>query len=323
MALKKLIISLILFVAGVAHSDPFKVVFLGESSSKDEVWLYRVECMREAAKEAGVEFDFHFAEGDYARHAKMIEEEVALGADAIIGPWWDSTVYNDAIASAVQQGVFIYGLLGVEPMHTLSNDVVAQLGWAETHWREFGWQLAVIARDCVPEGGKILWPAEASNGSYITDAIDGFQSYYSEQGLSANIEVIEIGFDAKIAASEISRYLNTHQAVDAIITSGAIAINAANIAVKEMNLAPEDIALIGQVVSPAAFQGIVEGYMPAGVNFELTDSSYNALLDALAVVKLGATPKRSVVDFVTVTKENVATIVPKTLRTPQCLLSPK
>jgi ABC-type sugar transport system substrate-binding protein len=311
----QLFASLFLFMEiGVADEGSFKVVFLGESSSKDDVWLYRIECMREAAKNIDLEFSFHFAEGDYVRHAQMIEDEVARGANAIIGPWWDATVYNHAIINAVKQGVIIYGFLGTEPRRTLSDDIIDKLGWTETNWNKFGRQLAEIAVDCVPEGGKILWPAETSVGSYIVDAIDGFKYYYSEHGLLANIDVIEIGFDLNRAVSQISKHLSVNQQVCAIITSGAIAINAANIAVKEMSLLPNDIALIGQVVSPAAVRGIAEGYMRAGLNLELTHSSYDALLDVLAATKLSATPRRSVIDFVTITKENVATVIPRALQ---------
>ena len=81
--------------------------------------------------------------------------------------------------------------------------------------------------------------------------------------------------------SRISSYLIANADVDALITSGAIAINASNIAVVDMDLTPGDIPLIGQVVSPASVQGIVTGYMPVGVNLELTDSSYYALLESL------------------------------------------
>src|SRR5271170_2506120 len=104
----QLVVSLFLFMGiGVANEHSFKVVFLGESSSKDDVWLYRIECMRKAAKDVDIEFSFHFAEGDYVRHAQMIEDEVASGAHAIIGPWWDATLYNDAITNAVKRGVFV------------------------------------------------------------------------------------------------------------------------------------------------------------------------------------------------------------------------
>lgn len=308
------LVLLVVVSGSVAQTEPFRVVFLGESSSTDIIWAYRVERLQEAAAAVGAEFTFRFAEGDYARHAEMIEEEVVRGVDAIIGPWWDQTIYNNAFTTAVENGVFIYGLLGIEPRYTLPDEIVAKLGWAETSWRDFGWQAATVALDYIPDGGKVFWPAEAPSGTYITDAVQGFKDYYTQQGRTVNIEIVEVGFDTTTAISRISSYLIANADVDALITSGAIAINAANIAVKDMGMAPGDVALIGQVVSPASVQGIVEGYMPVGVNLELTDSSYFALLESLAVVKLGAKPPQGSVGFDIVTQENVTTVVPEALQ---------
>src|ERR1700733_14450617 len=91
-----------------SYGDPLKIVFLGESSSQDDVWLYRVECMRKAANEIGADFRVDFAEGDYQRHAQLIEEAVAQGAEAIISPLWDGILYKEAITRAIQQGVFVH-----------------------------------------------------------------------------------------------------------------------------------------------------------------------------------------------------------------------
>ncbi len=293
------------------ESRPIKLVFLGESSSKDPVWLYRVERMNQAAKKLpNVEFRFRFAEGDYDQHVKMIEEEVNGGVDAIIGPWWDPVIYNEAITKAVEKGVFVYGLLGIGPKQNLSPEIVKKLGWAETNWTEYGRRLAKIALKQVPKDIKILWPAELSTSSYISDAVKGFKNTYAEKGLQVNVDVVEVGFDTKKATQQINAYLSTHSDVKVIITSGAIAIDAANRAVKEMDKTPGDILLIGQVISPKGVQGIIEGYMPAGLNLELTQSSDYSVIDSFQVVSEGITPSRRTVDFIEVTKENVTRVVP-------------
>jgi ABC-type sugar transport system substrate-binding protein len=301
----------VLSVSG--YSNPLKVHFLGESSSQDDVWLYRVECMRKAANEIGADFHMCFAEGDYHRHAQLIEEAVAQGAEAIISPLWDGIPYKEAITRAVQQGVFIYGMLGMEPMHLLSEDVSASFGYVNADWKVFGRQLAIIAMDWVQEGDQILWPAEITQSSYTLDAIDGFRDYFSEQAISVSVEIIEVGFEAEAASSTIKKHLENNTKVTTIATSGAIAIKAANRAVKELGLAPGEIALIGQVVCPEAVQGLKEGYMPSGVNLELSDSSYYAILDAFAVVKLGVAPSHRSVELVKVTKTNLEAVVPKAI----------
>ena len=136
--------------------------------------VYRVERLQEAADAVGANFTFRFAEGDYARHAEMIEEEVARGVDAIIGPWWDQTIYNEAFTNAVQNGVLIYGLLGIEPRYTLPEDIVSQLAWAETSWEEFGRKAAEVALDMSQMVARSSG-RRAPSGTYITTAVQGFR----------------------------------------------------------------------------------------------------------------------------------------------------
>jgi|SRR5579862_654778 len=309
-----MMINLALCVLSVSsYGDPLKVHFLGESSSQDDVWLYRVECMRKAANELGADFHVCFAEGDYQRHAHLIDEAVTQGAEAIISPFWDSIPYKEAIIRAVQQGVFVYGMLGVEPMHPLSEDVSASFGYVNADWKAFGRQLAAIAVDWVQEGSQVLWPAETMNSSYILDAIAGFRNYFSELGMFIHMEIIEVGFESEMATSTIRKHIENNTKTAVIATSGAIAIKAANRAVKELALVPGEIVLIGQVVCPDSVLGIREGFMPSGVNLELTDSSYYAILDAFAAVKLGAVPPHRSVGLTQVTKSNLEAVVPKAL----------
>lgn len=315
MRLNAIMTSLILVaLSASSHADPFKVHFLCESSSQDDVWLYRVECMQKAADEIGADFHVCFAEGDYQRHAQLIEEAVAQRAEAIISPFWNSTSYTEVIAGAMKQGVFVYGMLGVEPMRPLSEEAPEGFGYVNADWKAFGKQLAAIAFDWIQEGNRVLWPAETMKGSYTLDAIAGFHSYFSEQGMSIHTEILEVGFDVEMATAIIKNHLENSTKIAAIATSGAIAIKAANRAVKELGLAPGEIALIGQVVCPDAAQGIKEGFMPSGVNLELTDSSYYAILDAFASVKLNAVPPRRSVGLTRVTKNNLEAAVPKALR---------
>ena len=299
-----------------AEEDQIKIVFLGESSSTDIIWSYRVEKMAEVAEELNVDFTYRFAEGDYAKHAQMIEEETTRGVDAIIGPWWDETQYNEEITDAVQEGVFVYGILGIAPRNTLPSEIVEQLGWADFDWYEWGREAgrASLDKEIIPDGGNIVWPAEVPSGTYITDAVEGFEDMYEENGKSVNVEVIEATADSTTAVSRISSYLIANPDIDALVTSGAIAINAANVAYKDLDKEPGEIPLIGQVVSPACAKGIEGGYMPLGVNLELTDSSYYALIDAWAVAELNVAPPKRATGFTIITAENLESDVPSALQ---------
>jgi ABC-type sugar transport system substrate-binding protein len=288
-----------------------KVTFIGESSSTDVIWTYRVDEMAKQAEAIGAEFTYRFAEGDYARQARMVEEEIARGANAIIAPFFDPTAANAAIASALGEGVVVYGMLGIPDLPQAELD---KMGWTSTSWTDIGRKLAEVSVDLLPDGAKIMWPAEFPSGTYITDAVEGYKAVAADKGKAFNIEVVEVTSDPSTAASRIGAYLTGNADTAAIVTSGAIAIDAANTAMKSTGLAAGSPPLFGQVISPASSRGIAEGFMPKGVNIELTESSHQAVLDVVeAFVNKTAPAKRSI-EVIEVTKDNMSETVPDALR---------
>jgi ABC-type sugar transport system substrate-binding protein len=288
-----------------------KIAFIGESSSTDVIWSYRAARMREEAERLNAEFVDRYAEGDYAAQARMIEEEVARGANAIIAPFFDPTAANEAIKQAVDKGVAVYALLGVPD---LEDEYLAKIGRAPTDWADFGGKLAEVSLDSVPEGGTVVWPAEAPDGTYITDAVARYKEVAADRGVEVSVEVIDAGSDPTAAASTILSYLTSHPDTAALATSGAIAIGAANTAMAQGGLQPGHPPLFGQVVSPASTNGLMEGFMPEGVNLELTESSYFAVQAVVGMIRDGAEPPVKAVPLVVVTKDNVEDTVPEDLR---------
>ena len=288
-----------------------KVTFIGESSSTDVIWTYRVQQMAEQAKAIGADFTYRFAEGDYAKQARMVEEEVARGANAIIAPFFDPTAANAAITSALGQGVVVYGMLGLPDLPKAELD---KLGWTSTSWNDVGRKLAEVSIDLLPDGAQIVWPAEFPSGTYITDAVAGYEAVAADKGKKVNIEVVEATSDPSTAASRIGAYLTGNADTAAVVTSGAIAIDAANTAMTSTGLAAGSPPLFGQVISPASSRGIVESYMPKGVNIELTESSRQAVLDVVEAYVNKTTPAKRSIDVIEVNKDNIETTVPAALR---------
>ena len=306
---------------------PIDIVFLGESSYQDAVWNYRVKKMEQAAQAFGAHFSYKFAEGDYKKHVQMIDEAVEKGAHAIIGPWWDRDMYKEAITKAISKGVHMYGFLSGRP-HLSSDIGPDKFDFAEAQWHAYGRELAAIVTKMEGSHGTILWPTETFKGNYYTDALNAFKLFYKDKtstkvnspdiGRSVKrsepkIENLEVGFNKSEAAKIIKNYLAQNSDIKTIITSGAIAITAASIAVKEMKKSSEEITLAGQVVSPESVMSVQEGYMPEGVNLELTNSSHNAIIDILTVLKLKAKPRHNPIEIEIITKENMAHKVPKEL----------
>lgn len=292
-------------------TEPVEIAFIGESSSTDVIWSYRAERMREEAERLGANFVDRYAEGDFTVQAQMIEEEVARGADAIIAPFFDPETANAALTSAIDQGVAVYALLGVPD---LDEEYLTQISKATTDWGDFGAKLAEVALPEIEDGQTVLWPAEAPDGTYITDAVARFEQAAEDEGRSVEVSVLDVGSDPSTAASAILSYLIANPDTGAVATSGAIAIGAANTAMTQGSRDPGDPPLFGQVVNPSSSKGILDGYMPAGVNLELTESSYFAVQTVVDMITQGAAPVETAVPLVIVTKDNIEDTVPEQLR---------
>ncbi|MDR0366201.1 MAG: substrate-binding domain-containing protein [Bifidobacteriaceae bacterium] len=296
---------------GSGPGDSIKIAFIGESSSTDVIWSYRAARMAEEAERLGAEFVDRYAEGDFAAQARMIEEEIARGANAIIAPFFDATTANAAIKKAIDQGVVVYALLGVPE---IESEYLAKMGQATTDWADVGGKLAEVSLGYLQDGSTVVWPAEAPDGTYITDAVARYKEVAAQNGITVEVVVLDVGSDPTAAASTILSYLTSHPDVAALATSGAIAIGAANTAMTQGGLEPGKPPLFGQVVSPASSNGLMGGYMPAGVNLELKDSSFFAVQSVVDMIKNGSKPPVTAVPLVIVEKGNITETVPAELR---------
>jgi simple sugar transport system substrate-binding protein len=294
-----------------APAEPLSVAFIGESSATDAIWSLAVSEMREEAEELGVDFVDRFAEGDFALQARLIDEEVARGVDAIIAPFFDPQAANAAIGRALEAGVKVYALLGVPD---LPADQLAQLGVTEASWEEYGRVLAEVTLPQVSDGASILWPAEVPGATYITDAVIGFEAYMAEKGFGVEVTVLDAGSDATTSAARQLSYLTANPETDAIVTTGSIAIGAATTAMRQGALAAGSPPLVGFVTNPQGYQGVVDGFIKTGIWPGLDDIARQALRDVVDMVNDGIEAPKRVQPYVLVDASNVDEIIPESIR---------
>jgi len=254
--------------------ENLKFVLLCESSASDPGWSYLTQVMIRYADAFGVNFTYRFAEGDYAKHNDMIAEETARGVDAIIIDMWDDTLYNTNITAAVRAGVTVIASGGYTNAPFLPADVVSKINAVLWNFYDFGKALAEFSMEYIPDGATILWPAEVPSGTYITEAIRGWNDYYASVGRTCTINVLDCTSDTTMEVSRIVAYVTAHPDIDAIVTSGALCVDASNQAAVELGLEPGDIPIIGQVSSPACGRGLDSGMMPVAGMIDWDSTSF-------------------------------------------------
>lgn len=297
--------------AGDTAADRTSVAFIGESSSTDAIWSLAVNEMKDEADSLGVDFVDRFAEGDFALQAKLIDEEIARGVDAIIAPFFDPKAANAAIGRALDAGVKVYALLGVPD---LPADRLAEIGVTEASWEDYGRVLAEVTVKQVSDGASILWPAEVPGATYITDAVVGFKAYAAEQDFAVDVTVLDTGSDATTSASRQLAYLTANPGTDAIVTTGSIAIGAATTAMRQGALSAGSPPLVGFVTNPQGYQGVVDGYIKTGIWPGLDDIARQALDDVVDMVNDGIEPPKRTQPYVLVDSSNVESIIPESIR---------
>lgn len=299
--------ALVLSACSSQPEERLSVVFIGESSATDAIWSLAVSEMREEAKAADIEFVDRFAEGDFARQAAMIDEEVARGVDAIIAPFFDPKAANAAIGRALEAGVKIYALLGVPE---LPSDQLAQVGSTLASWNEYGKVLAEITLPQMTSGGTVLWPAEAPGASYITDAVIGFEEFMAQKNFVVTVKVLDAGSDSTQSAARQLAYLIANPKTAAIVTTGSIAIGAATTAMRQGALKAGSPPLVGFVTNPQGYQGVVDGFIKVGIWPGLDDISRQALRDVVAMINDGIEPPKRVQPYTLVDASNVSSKIP-------------
>jgi len=285
------------------------IVFLGESSSADVTWSNIVAVMEDTADIYGVAFSYRFAEGDFAVHVDMIYEEIARAVDAIIASFWDPDMYNDAIMEAIDNGIVVVSAgLAPENMNLPQEyrNKLGYVGWPSPYGYWAGRKLGELGLNYVPDGGKILFPAEVPSGSYILNGVNGLEEYFSENGKTVNVEILDCTSDTSTAQSRIVAYLTANPDVDAVMTTGAICISASILALEQMGVeAGEKPVAIGQVISDVDTRGVRGGLMPAGFRIDFDTQAYYMLTNAFWAVYRGVDPARTDLPIVTVDQSNV------------------
>lgn len=297
--------------AASPEPERLSVAFIGDSSATDAIWSLAVSEMRDEADSLGVDFVDRFAEGDYALQAKLVDEEVARGVDAIIAPFFDPQAANAAIGRALDAGVKVYALLGVPD---LSADQLAEIGDTEASWEEYGRVLAEVTIPQVSDGASILWPAEVPGATYITDAVTGFEAYAGEQDFAVDVTVLDAGSDATTSASRQLAYLTANPDTDAIVTTGSIAIGAATTAMRQGALPAGFPPLVGFVTNPQGYQGVVDGFIETGIWPGLDDIARQSLQDVVDMVNDDIEPPKRIQPYVLVDASNVDDIIPESIR---------
>jgi len=297
--------------AGVKKiGEGISIAFLCESSSTDLFWGPLSDLMEEVADAYGIEYTERYAEGDYARHADMMEEEIARGVDAIISPFWDPTIYNEAIIHAVNEGVVIvaggFDVVGLPP------EIYDKIGYVAEpspfgYW--CGLKLAEAGFEYVPNGGKILFPAEVPSASYILDGVEVIEEYFTEHGKTVTIEVLDCTNDQAIAESRIVSYITANPDIDAIMTTGVICIGASNLALEDLEIEPGTIPAFGQAYSDIEVRAIKSGNMPKGVRVDFDQWAFLAISNAFWSVYRGIDPLWIELPFVVVDNTNVDILV--------------
>ncbi|MFT4029225.1 MAG: substrate-binding domain-containing protein [Protaetiibacter sp.] len=296
-----------------SDEEPVSIVFIGDSSASDPVWSFRVQALQEEAEVAGADFTFQFASGDFAKQAQLMQQAVAGGADAIIAPLWDENLFVQPVVDAHAAGVAVYGLMGMAPKDGLPAEVQDAVGWDDIDLVEWGEKIGEVSLEHVPDGGTVMWPAEVPSATYITQAIEGFQNYFGENGKTVKIEVVETTNDATTATSRIAAYLTSHPDTAAVITSGAIAADSAAVAEQQMGLEPGAVPVIGQVVSPNAAAAIQSGIMAVGLNIDDVQATKDAVADVIAITR-GEKAQHRQVSYLVITAGNIEETVPAALR---------
>ncbi len=261
--MKTYIAAAIAFVgmASVAHAERY--VMITHTQGTDPFWPVVERGGKDAAKAAGVEFEYKYApSGDMADMAKLIEAATATKPDGLIVSLPDAKALGQAIKAAAGSGIPVITInSGLES----SKDVGAIMHVGQPE-KLAGQAAGTRAK---AEGAKVALCLNQE--AFNTALADRCQGYFD--AMDQKLNMIDVSNDVAQIKTRTAAALQANPKIDALLATGPHVCEAAVAAVKEVgakvhlscfDLSPGVMKAIkaGDVKYAIDQQQYLQGYMP-------------------------------------------------------------
>ncbi len=268
--------STLALTAGGAMAQDSKTFFwISHGSPADPVWTYFLEGANAWAESTGHTVNTSFHDGDVPSQQEALRSAIAAGADGVCTTTPDLGAMKDVTAEAQDAGITVLNFNSPDPSAGYDGYIGGDLATTGTRWAQY-----LVDNGHVEEGDFIWMPVEVPGASYAVLEEEGIASVF--EPLNITWEVTDATLDQAEVINRMTDYMTANQEkIDAMIGMGDMVTGSVVRVWDQVGIAPGDIPVVGWGNSLDTTQGIMDGYILAGMWQDPQATSYMCLTGLL------------------------------------------
>ncbi|ROU03693.1 substrate-binding domain-containing protein [Histidinibacterium lentulum] len=261
---------------GAAFAQDTKTLYwISHGSPADPVWTYFLEGAEKWAADTGHTVNTSFHSGDVPSHQEAMRAAIAAGADAICSSNPDPGALVDTVAEARNAGIPTLNFNTPDPSADWNAYIGGNLVEVGRQWAQY-----LVDNGHVEEGDFVWMPVEVPGATYGVQEEEGIASVFEPLGITW--EVTDATLDQAEIINRMTDYLTANRdRIDAMIGLGDLVTGSVPRVWNQAGVSPGEIPVVGWGNSLDTTQGIMDGFILAGMWQDPQATSYMCLSAAL------------------------------------------
>lgn len=262
--------------AGAAFAQDAKTFYwISHGSPADPVWTYFLEGAEQWAEDTGHTVNTSFHSGDVPSHQEAMRAAIAAGADGICSTNPDLNSLVGVVAEARAAGIPTLNFNTPDPAPDWNAYIGGDLVSVGRSWAQY------LVDNGLVESGDFVWmPVEVPGATYAVQEEEGIASVFEPLGITW--EVTDATLDQAEIITRMTDYMTANRdRIDAMIGLGDLVTGSVVRVWNQTGVAPGEIPVVGWGNSLDTTQGIMDGYVNAGMWQDPQATSYMCLSAAL------------------------------------------
>lgn len=258
--------------AGAASAQDTKTFYwISHGSPADPVWTYFLEGANTWAEETGHTVNTSFHSGDVPSQQEAFRAAIAAGADGICTTTPDIGAMADVTAEAQDSDIMVMSFNSFDESAGYDGYVGGNLKLTGTRWAQY------LVDNGHVEAGDFVWmPVEVPGASYGVLEEEGIAEVFEPLGITW--EVTDATLDQAEVINRMSDYVTANRdRIDAMIGLGDMVTGSVVRVWNQVGVDPGEIPVVGWGNSLDTTQGIMDGYIEAGMWQDPQATSYMCL----------------------------------------------
>ncbi|WP_431298617.1 substrate-binding domain-containing protein [Tabrizicola sp. BL-A-41-H6] len=257
--------------AGLAAAEGKTFYWVSHGGPADPVWTYFLQGAEAFAKTTGNTVNTSFHSGDVPSQQEAVRAAIAAGADGICSTSPDPGSMVDVVAESRAAGIPIINFNTSDSAPNWNAYVGGDLKAVGKAWAQY-----LVDKGLVKQGDFVWMPVEVPGASYGVEEEKGIKEVFEPLGITW--EVTDATLDQAEVITRMTDYITANRdKIKAMIGLGDMVTGSVKRVWDQAGVKPGEIPVVGWGNSLDTTQGVMEGYVNAGMWQDPQATSYLCL----------------------------------------------